>query len=493
MAATSANRRQISAVLETTLGTTPASPRMRQKLATAEGLKMAPTFADSAEMRSDRMTSDSILVGFDSSGTISWELHYPYPDSVEDFDIRSAFFNNWVNTPVRDNDTVADSVITDVGTAANTLVCTTGTAFVVGHLVRTTGFAISANNAIMRVTTGGATSFVSTGNFAAPETVPPAAARAKVVGFQGASADITATASGLASTVLDFTTLGLAVGQWLKIGGTAAGDKFATAALNARVRITAIAAHAITADNLPAGWTTDAGTGKTLKVWFGDRIINGTTIVSQSIERGDLGLAVPVYQVSPGMIASQLALSIKPKAIITLTTTYMGFTGSQSTTTLDASIDAAPAQSLFPQFAGSANIGRMSENGGLLTTPNWCIGFDVTIANNLSPAETIDAIGPQDLVGGEALVTGTFNTIFGDNTILARYLAGTPTALNCCIQKNAQMVFVTLPHVVLNSDGNANAGAKNQLINASFGFRASKDDALTNSIISFDRLEYFEQ
>lgn len=490
MVASSTNRRQIAAVLETTLGVTPGSPRLRQKLAVSESLKYGPTFADSAEMRSDRMTSDSILVGLDSSGAIPWEFHYPYPDSCADFDIRSALFNNWVLTPTRDNDTVAGAVITSL--SATALVCTTGAAFVIGHIVRTTGFALAANNKNATVTTGGTTGYTATAAGYTIDAAPAAAARAKVVGLQGVSGDITCTASGLAATTMNFTAMGLAVGQWIKIGGTAAGDRFATAACNGRARITAIAAAALTLDNLPAGFTTDAGAGKTIRVWFGDRIVNGITQISQTIERGDLGMVTPVYIAQPGMVAAQWALSVKPKAIITGTTTYMGMAGGQSTTALDAVIDPAPSQVLFPQFAGSANIGRVSEFGALLATPNWCIGLDLTIANNLTPVESLDAVGPQDLVPGECLVTGTLNTIFGDNTVLTRYFLGTPTSVNIALQKNNQMFFLTMPRVTLNSDGNPNAGGKNQLINASFGFRASKDDALTGVIISFDRLEYFE-
>jgi tail tube protein len=493
MAANSANRRQISAVLETTLGTTPTTPRMRQKVVTAEALKYAPTLVDSAEMRSDRMTSDSVITGLDSSGPMTWEFHFPYPDSAEDFDIRSAFYNNWVLTPVRDNDTVAGSVIT--AAAVGALTVTTGATFALGHLVRTTGFAVAANNTIAKVTTASATAVTATGAYAV-EASPPGTARAKVVGFQGASADITATASGLASTSLDFTTLGLAVGQWIKIGGTAATERFVAAGINnnTRVRITAIAAHALTLDNLPAGWAAEAGATRLIKVWFGDRIVNGTTQISQSFERGDLGMNVPVYMVSPGMVVASLAVSIKPKVIITAVATYMGMAAAtpNSTTTLDAVIDPAPAQALFPQFAGSANVGSMRENGVQLTSPNWCIGLDFTIANNIQPAETIDGVGPQDLVPGECLVTGTCNTIFGDATLLNRFLNGTPTNLNLALQKNNQMVFISFPRVVFNSDGAVNANAKNQIINASFGFRASKDDSLTGVIVSMDRLEYFE-
>ena len=54
----------------------------------------------------------------------------------------------------------------------------------------------------------------------------------KVVGFQGATGDVTATATGLGSTLLDFTTLGLSAGQWIWVGGDTSGVKFATAACN---------------------------------------------------------------------------------------------------------------------------------------------------------------------------------------------------------------------------------------------------------------------
>jgi Phage tail tube protein len=499
MVATSSNRRQMASIVEVTMGTTPATPRMRQKLFTGESLKYAPTFVDSNEIRSDRMLSDPIQVGLDSSGGVNWELHYPFPDSYADWDIRSALFNSWTNTPVRDNDGVADSQITDIQTVANTITVLTSAGtqvnsgtFATGMVIRNTGFTNSANNGVFVLTGGSATTAVTTSAGWTAEAAPPAAARVKVVGFAGGSGDITATASGLASTTLDFTTLGLAVGQWLKVGATATGNRFATAACNGRIRITAVAAHTITADNLPSGWTTDAGTGKTIRVWYGDRIYNGTTTVSQSLERGDLGQGVPTYIVQTGMVVNQWQMSVRPKQVITGSSAYMGMTGSQSTTTLDASTDSAPSQSSYPQFAGSANVGRINEYGSQVSSPNWVTQFDLTIANNLAAVESIDLLGPQDQVPGECTVSGTVQTIFGDNSILTRFFNATPTSLSLVLQRNNQALFVTLPRVILDSDGNPNAGGKNQIITVSFGFKSTKDDTLTNTAISFDRLEYTE-
>lgn len=503
MVASSANRRQYATILEAVVGTTPATPRMRTKLVTSDSLSIAPTFTDSNELRSDRMTSDSVMVGLDNGGASPWELHYPTPESYVDYDIRGMAFNDWTLTPVRDNDGTADSTITDIGTVANTVTVLTsaGTpnnsgAFVIGHLVRTSGFASANNNTIARVSTGGATSYVATGSGYTAEAAPPAAARVKVVGFQGASADITATATGLASTALNFTTLGLIVGMAVKIGGTAAGNRFTVnAANNARVRIIAIAANALTLDNLPAGWGVDAGTGKTISVFFGDHLINGSNIRSQTIETGDLGLASPQYIVHTGMIPATWTMAVRPKAIITGTTSYMGMgytTAPVSGTPLDATIDAAPAQTVSPQFAGSAHVGRLTENGATVGSPNWVTAFDLSVANNITPVESIDAMGPQDLVPGEATITGTINTTFGDASILNRFFAATATNFTVALQRNSQMFVVHLPRVILTGDGAPNAGGKNQLVDVGFSFRASKDDVLTNAMLVLNRMEYVE-
>jgi hypothetical protein len=170
----------------------------------------------------------------------------------------------------------------------------------------------------------------------------------------------------------------------------------------------------------------------------------------------------------------------------------MGMTGSQSTSTLDASIDSAPAQSSYPQFAGSANVGRVNEYGSQITSPNWVTQFDLSIANNLQAVESIDLLGPQDQVAGECTVSGTVQTIFGDNSILTRFFNATATSMSLVLQRNNQALYVTLPRVILDSDGSPNAGGKNQIITVGFGFKATKDDSLTNVSISMDRMEYFE-
>lgn len=485
---TVSNRLQVALVRETTPGTTPTTPRMRVKRITGEALSFASEYVDSDEIRSDRMMGDPILVMQGAGGTISDELSYPDDESPDSELYRSTFFSPWTNTPQRYNDGAADSVITDIGTVANTITFLTGAVFAVGQLVRTTGFATAANNTIARVTTGGATSLVASAGGYVAEAAPPAAARVKVVGFQGAAADITALADGLGSTLLDFTTLGLAVGQWVKIGGTATGDKFATAALNGWARVIAITATKITLDNLPAGWTTDAGTGKTIKVWFGDRIKNGTTKTALTIEKGFLGQAAPTYIVNTGMQVGQVSHSLASRQKVTRQWTFTGMGGGQGTTTLDAAPD---AQTTGRIMAGNANVGRLAENGVTLASPNWAQSLEFTLNNNLRTIEAVDSQSPVGVNEGEFAATGQISTYFGDNSLLAKFYAGTPTSINSRVQRDGQALVFQFPRVTYRGGGNPSAGAKNTDVMLPLQFQASYD-ALTASHALLDRLEYFE-
>lgn len=485
---TSSNRVQVALVRETTAGTTPTTPRMRTMRITGESLTFGPEHVDSDEIRSDRMASDPIQVMTTSGGGINFEWSHPQDESPLSELIRSAMFAVWSNTNARANDGTADSIVTGVAATGGVFTVTTGTAFVVGQLVRTTGFTNAGNNGIFKLTTGSATVPAVGNSLLTDEAAPPADARIKVVGFQGASGDITATATGLGSTTLDFTTLGLSVGQVIKIGGTATGDKFATAALNAWVRITAIAANALTLDNRPSGWTTDSGTGKTIKVWVGDVIKNGTTATSLTIERGFLAQTTPTYIVNTGMQVGSFNVALTNRATIKGSATFSGMGGSQSTTALDASPD---AETTDPIMAANVNTTRLTEAGSALSGPNWCRSLDFTINNNLRMIEAIDSSSPVGIQPGECTVTGKFECYFGDNTLLAKFYAGTTTSILSVVAKSSRAFAINIPRVTFRGDGSPKATGKNTDVMQSFDFSASKDSA-TSAHILLNRLEYFE-
>ena len=488
----SANRVRIQSVREVTAGTTPTTPRMRLVRTNDERFTFAPQYIDSAELRYDRMSADSIKVMQAAGGGFTFEMSYPDDNSpLSDF-YRSAFYEVWSNTPTWDNDGTADSVITDAGTVANTYAVTSGAdAVVVGHLVRATGFTNAANNQVFRVTTGGASpanTIAGTGLGLAAEAAPPGTAKLKVVGFAGVSGDITASSTGLGATTLNFTTLGLKVGQWIKVGGLAAGDKFSNvAANNDWIRVTAIAAATLTCDNLPLGWGVDNGAGKTIKCWFGDTIKNGSTQTSLTFETGFMDQAAPTYITNTGMVVNTLDHNITARQVITGTLAFMGQGGGQSTTSLDTSPDAATTGR---QFAAHANVGRLSDAGSALRAPNWASGLTFQIANNNRVIEDISSASPQGINAGQCAVTGRITSKFGDNTMLAKLYAGTPSSIASIWMKDNQALVWQFPRITYRG-GDPQATGLNTDIDLALDWRAALD-SVTGSQVILDRVPYYE-
>jgi tail tube protein len=483
---TETNRVQFAIVRESTFGTTPTTPRMRLARFSGEGLKYTPKFVKPTEIRSDRMNVDPVLTNFDNGGPVNGEFSYPEADTPASDFIRSLMWSDWVNTPTRDNDGTADFVITGIATAGTVATVLTAAAFVAGQLVKFSGFGVAGNNGVFKVTTGSATVPAFVGSGITDETVPPAAAKMKVVGFQGASGDITATATGLASTLLDFTTLGLAVGMWIKPDSTTAAMGFATAALNVPMRIAAIAANALTLDNRPAGWTADAGTSKTIKVYFGDYIKNGVTRTSLTVERGFMGQTVPNYILQKGMVAGQGEFGAATEQEITWNITLGGLTGSNSTVAQDASPDAATTNSIM---SANVNVGRIGEGGAAIGTVNPVKSNKITVNNNLRMITAKGNVGSVDIRAGDFDVTVEADAYFGDGTFLNKLLAGTPTAYNEWAGINNQMVVWDVPRLTW-EDGSPNASGKNADATTPLKGSASYESTFAAHLI-INRIPYY--
>lgn len=489
---TSANRVQLAWCRETVPGTTNTTPRMRKIRWTGEGLKLfSPEYIDGNEITDDRMSSDPTRVYQGSGGSFNFNLSYPPNLSPESDIIASAMYNEWVLTPERDNDGTADSVITDLGTTANVATCTIGPAFAVGQLVQFSGNAAPANNLIARCTTGSATvPAFSTATFTA-DPAPAATSRMKVVGFQGASGDIAATTAGLSSTILDFTTLGLQVGQTLKIGNNAvAGEKFATAALNVYVTVAAIAAHLLTLGNKPAGWVADPGTTKTVSVYYGDFIKNGilvsTTRVCGTIEEGYLGQTVPAYRVGKGMTVDTLTFDFKHKGRVECVANFVGQGGSESTTALDPIPD---ARSTGNNFASNVNFAKLMEGGVLTGTPNFPRALNIEVKNNLRGVEDVSQDFSPSINEGENETNTKFETYFGSDGMLTKYYSGTPTSIFAVEVVNNQAVSWNLPRQTFRGGGDPNATGKNTDVMLNLEGKASRDITTAAHVI-INRLEY---
>lgn len=359
MGGNSTNRVRLALCVEATRGALPGTPRFRTERMTGESLKIAQNYKDSGEIRADRMESDPVPTDRVSNGGLNCEFFFPKNLSTLSEKLRSVMYNDWTLTAERDNDLTAASAITAITSTQFTVA--NGPAFVAGNMVYSSGQNTSANNGLFILTGGSATTAVTTGLTA--DASPAASGRIKVVGQQGASGDIAATSTGLTSTALDFTTLSLSAGRWIKL------QNFAGTVLNnnwARVS-SAPTAHVLPLDNLPTGWAPDAGTGATIQIFFGDQIKNGVTERPLAIERTFLDQTVPTSILQLGMIAEKWDVKIASKAEITQSFDWMGTTVQEGHTASGSSYD--PALTL-PIMAANANIGAIMEAGALLRSTN---------------------------------------------------------------------------------------------------------------------------
>ncbi len=481
------NRVAVGIVAESTFGTTPATPAFTALRLTRPGLSYTPRTVVSDEARADRQVTDLVLVGAEAAGDLGFELSYGSLDTM----IEAAMCSTWVNKPIIVN-TVADTEIGQVTDSSDTFtVASGGTAFKAGMLARTTGFTNAGNNLIFRVGSSTGTTIVGPSLSLTDEAAPPLGAQIQAIGFQGASGDIEAKTVGgnqLFSTVLDFTTLGIVAGEWLKVGGTASGDKFAgTAANNDWVRVQSVADHVILLDVVPSGWTADDGSGKTIKVFWGDYIRNGTTKKSYTIERRYLDHSPVDYEYFRGMTFDSIAFEIGTQAIIRGTARLMGKDQTADTSRFSGATDVPAATNSV--YNSSSNVGRLGEGGSAVDGPNYVLNASITFANNVRAQPAVGFIGATGVGLGEVTTTGQLSTYFGNLTLANKVINNTASSYDIRFTRadeSGHTILIDLPRTKY-SNGAVNVPGKNSDVTLPLQFQAIMHPTLgyTNHIQRF--------
>lgn len=137
------NRVALRQVAESTWGVTPASPALKAVRFTSESLNYNADFITSEEIRSDRMTPDTIQVSSSAGGDINGEWSY---GSYDDF-IASALYGTWATTGTPLTATTL-AVVKTPGTPNSWTITDSGSglaanAWVVGQFVEVAGFTVA--------------------------------------------------------------------------------------------------------------------------------------------------------------------------------------------------------------------------------------------------------------------------------------------------------------------------------------------------------------
>ncbi len=453
-----ANRTAVGIVREVTLGTTPATPAFIPLRIKGADLSYSQNKVTSDELRADRQTTDLVLVGAEAQGTIPMEQSYGAQDEL----LVGLMFSDWVNAPYRYNNGSADSAITDVSATVLTFGAAGGNrtgqgSFAIGHMVRTTGFTIPGNNGLFRLTGATATTATTTG--LSIEASPPGTARMKVVGVRaGAAAEWSSNAGTnvitRASGTVDFAAVGLVPGMWVK----ASGWTGAATANNGWYRLSAVATALLTFDVVPTGFVTDAGTGMTITLWFGDYIRNGVTKTSYTVEEQFQDLASPEFQYLTGMVPSTGEFSFDGQAIAQCAFAFLGTSASIGTARFagatDKSVDYYGAlPPTHDVYNTSAHVGRIAENGAAIAGPNYVTSASLSINNNLRRRTAVGSVGSVDIAAGRCIVTGKLSIYYGSKLVLDRIRNNTASSwdLRLIDATGTKGLVVDCPRIKLNS------------------------------------------
>lgn len=356
------------------------------------------------------------------------------------------------------------------GSGYNTLAAGSGTithttitaAIPAGRLIINRAWSIAGNNGLKVVGASGTATTTNVTGMVAETPTQAQHASTMVCGHRAAVAgDVQLNASGnLISTTLDFTTLGLTVGQWLKIGGSASGNQFATTAYNGTARVIGIAANLITLDR--RSWTVasaDTGSGKNIDLYFGRFIRNVAVDHADFIERyftfegAYPNLQNPsgdAYEYPADNLANEFTFNLPLTDKSTITCAFVGSNTPVPTTTraTGASTPVNPVQTSALNTSADIVRLRVAQLDETALT-SYFKSASVTINNGVTPEKVLGTLGAAFMNLGNFLVDFETQVLFTDLRIPTAIRNNETLSAEWLVKNDDGALLVDLPAFTL--------------------------------------------
>lgn len=335
-----------------------------------------------------------------------------------------------------------------------------------GDIIFAEGFGVAGNNG-MKVTTAAAGTTITAPGLAT-ESSPPTTASITLVGKQFPSGDITiAMVAGLprlTSATINFTTLWgsmLIPGMWVFVGGDTTATRL-TGDLTGFARINAVAATYLEFDKTDWTAVVDAGTGKTVQVFFGNTLKNESTAAlikrrTYQLERqlgNDADGIMSEYLV--GAVANDFTINVKQADKITIDMNFVAVDNEQRTGLQAPKAGGTrPTMTTKSAFNTSSDFSRIKLALVDITTPvptalfAFATDLTVKIANNVSPNKAIGTLGAFDTTAGLFEVTGKLTAYFSSISAVAAVRNSSDVTLDMAIVKNNAGFVLDLPLLTL--------------------------------------------
>lgn len=218
-----------------------------------------------------------------------------------------------------------------------------------------------------------------------------------------------------------------------------------------------VTANALVFDRVPSTWAAETGTGKTIRLFFGDviRSENDPALIKARTYQMERSLDSAGYQYVKGCSANTMEIKVTQADKVTVD---LGFVG------LDEEFTAAgapksgtrPALPDEPAFNTSSDFSRLrsiNDDTALALFSNLT-EMNISINNNVTPSKSIAVLGAFDTTAGDFVAAGSVTAYFTDTTAVAAVRANASVSLDfAMVKRNAGWVF-DLPLITL-GDGRA--------------------------------------
>ncbi len=441
------NKTILSHAVETSIGVLPGTPDwIEDEWNTLDTFGATISSVTRDPINQDRMQKKGAISDLDSAVEFQTDLTL---SSFDNF-AQGFFYRAW--------EAQATFVPTDVTATGYTVA--SGGALPDDTLIFARNYGTSGNNGL-KVTAGTSTATEIKAAGLTIEASPPTGSRVDVVGVQGASGDIELDANGdLISTVLDFTTLSIQVGQSLYIGGSTTATKFATAGYLGLTRVRTVAAHIITLDK--RDWTVaaaDDGTGKTIQIFIGSFISNVAQNDSDFLEETytfesesstlDAGNAT-VYQYPTGCKPNDMVLDFPLSDKAGISFSFIGL----DTPVPTASQASGNRLSVYETDAlgTTSDCVRLSLKDSALSDYTTSFkNLNITIANGVNPEKVLCSLGAVDMNIGKFIVSGSAQVLFSDENMISAVRNYETTSLDFAINNDDGALHFDIPEMTFSS------------------------------------------
>lgn len=365
-------------------------------------------------------------------------------------------------------------------------------------LVLASGWRNAANNGLFAVGAGSTGTSIPVAAGVA-ETPSGYLATLEVAGVRGGSGDIGIDVNGnLTSTALDFTTLGLTVGQEIYLGGVAgSANAFATAAYTGPAEVAAIAANLLTLKQ--RAWTVgaaDPGTSKQIDIYFTRLYRNVSTLHANYQEQPyHLELTLPgigggganEYLYAQGMYVKSFKITAALGQLVKLELDFIGTGVTDPSTTRVTGPSAAPPPLSTDRFT-TANGARYVQVLNAATEASVCSDIEdwtLTVDNGVTAQKQQGYLGPKRLIVGKLAVALDAKAVVTQDDAMKACSANTTLVFGVLVANTNGGAFVKVPAMVFT--GAIPTFPANGVVEISPKGGAFVDAALRDSV----RISYF--